>query len=179
MLPPFSFVTAPQSGPQKGHAMKIVRRFLPLLALAAFAGCSTIDNAQVDLIPPEIGLRQLGGPGIAGSQVTGPMSVNLRLTVHNPSLETITLKRVDFATVGQGAYTVANASRPFGKTIGPDQTIEVETWVPADAESTIVGANGPVTMRVTAFFGSEVGQFRKVYTINMNTEISPLPKPVD
>ncbi|MBI2212725.1 MAG: hypothetical protein HYU52_03690 [Acidobacteria bacterium] len=157
--------------------MKIVRMLFPFLAIAAIAGCSSIDNAKVDLIPPEIGLRQLGGPGIAGSQVTGPLSVNLRLTVFNPSLETITLKRVDFSTIGQGAYTVSGASRPFGKTIGPDQTIEVETWLPATAESTIVGANGPVTMRVTAFFGSEVGQFRKVYTINMNTEISPLPKP--
>jgi hypothetical protein len=32
-------------------------------------------------------------------------------------------------------------------------------------------------MRVTAFFDSEVGQFRKVYTINMNTDLNPNPKP--
>lgn len=177
MLPPFSFVTAPQSGPQKGNAMKIGRLLLPLLAMVAIAACSSIDNAQVELIPPEVGLRQLGGPGLAGSQVTGPLSVAMRLTVHNPSLETITLKRVDFATVGQGAYAVAGVSRPFGKAIGPDQTIELDTWVPAVSEGTIIGNNGPVTMRVTAFFDSEVGQFRKVYTINMNTDLNPNPKP--
>jgi hypothetical protein len=157
--------------------MKLVRMFLPLLASAAIAACSTIDNAEVDLIPPEIALRQLGGPGLAGSQVTGAISVNMRLTVRNPSMETITLKRVDFATIGQGAYAVANVSRPFGKTIGPDQTIELDTWVPADSEGSIIGNNGPVTMRVTAFFDSEVGQFRKVYTINMNTDLNPNPKP--
>jgi hypothetical protein len=159
--------------------MKLVRIFLPFLAIAALGGCSTIDNAKVDLIPPEIGLRQLGGPGLAGSQVTGPLSVNLRLTVRNPSQEPITLKRVDFVTIGQGAYTVAGASRPFDKVISPDQTIELETWVPAESEGSIIGNNGPVTMRVTAFFGSAVGQFRKVYTINMNTDLNPNPKPVD
>ena len=177
MLPPFSFWTAPQSGPQKGHDMKIHRLLLPLLAIAAVAACSSIDNAPVELIPPEIGLRQLGGPGLAGSQVTGPISINVRLTVRNPSAETLTLKRVDFATVGQGSYYVSGASRPFGKSIGPDQTIELDTWLPADSEGSIIGNNGPVTMRVTAFFDSEVGQFRKVYTINMNTDLNPNPKP--
>jgi len=159
--------------------MKLTRMIIPLLAVAALAGCSSMDNAKVDLIPPELGLRQLGGPGLAGSQVTGPISVNLRVTVFNPSGETITLKRVDFATIGQGAYNITNASRPFGKAIGPDQKIEVDTWLPADSEGSIVGNNGPVTMRVTAFFGSEVGQFRKVYTINLNTDLSPLGKPID
>jgi len=53
--------------------MKLARVFFPFLAIAALAGCSSIDNAKVDLIPPEIALRQLGGPGLAGSQVTGPL----------------------------------------------------------------------------------------------------------
>lgn len=159
--------------------MKLVRMLVPFLAVATLAGCSSIDNAEVDLIPPEVGLRQLGGPGLAGSHVSGPLSVNLRLTVFNPSGETITLKRVDFSTVTQGAYTVSNVSRPFEKVIGPNQGIELDTWIPANAEESIVGNNGPVTMRVTAFFGSEVGQFRKVYTINVNTDLSPNPKPVD
>jgi len=159
--------------------MKLVRVFLPFLAIAALSGCSSIDNAKVNLIPPEVGLRQMGGPGLAGSQVTGPLSVNLRLTVFNPSQEPITLKRVDFSTIGQGAYIVAGASRPFNALISPDKTIEVDTWVPAESEGSIIGNNGPVTMRVTAFFGSDVGQFRKVYTINMNTDLNPNPKPKD
>jgi len=159
--------------------MKLARVFFPFLAIAALAGCSSIDNAKVDLIPPEIALRQLGGPGLAGSQVTGPLSVNLQLTVRNPSQETITLKRVDFSTIGQGAYIVPGASRPFNKEIPADQTIELQTWVPAESQGSIIGNNGPVTMRVTAFFGSDVGQFRKVYTINLNTDLNPNPKPVD
>lgn len=159
--------------------MKLTRMIVPFLAVAALAGCSTIDNAEVDLIPPELAMRQLGGPGLAGSQVTGPISVNFRVAVFNPSSETISLKRLNFSTVGQGAYEIVNASRPFEKTIGPDQTIEVETWLPANSEGSIIGNNGPVTMRVTAYFGSEVGQFRKVYTINVNTDLSPLGKPTD
>ncbi len=159
--------------------MRLTRMIIPFLAITALAGCSTMDNAKVDLIPPELALRQLGGPGVAGNQVTGPISVNFRVTVFNPSSETITLKRLDFSTIGQGAYAISSASRPFGKTIAPDQKIEVETWLPAVSEGSIIGNNGPVTMRVTAFFGSDVGQFRKVYTINVNTDLSPLGKPVD
>ncbi|MGK2858662.1 MAG: hypothetical protein ACSLFQ_15785 [Thermoanaerobaculia bacterium] len=159
--------------------MRLTRMIIPFLALAALAGCSTIDNAKVDLIPPELALRQLGGPGLAGSQVTGPMSVNFRIAVYNPSGETITLKRLNFSTIGQGAYEIENASRPFENAIGPDQTIEVETWLPANSEGSIIGNNGPVTMRVTAYFDSEVGQFRKVYTINVNTDLSPMGKPTD
>jgi len=159
--------------------MRLTRMIIPFLAVAARAGCSSIDNAQVDCIPHEIALRQLGGPGLAGSQVTGGVSVNFRVSVYNPSGETITLKRLDFATIGQGAYNVAGASRPFGKTLVPDQRIELDTWLPADSEGSIIGNNGPVTMRVTAFFDSEVGQFRKVYTINVNTDLNPNPKPVD
>jgi len=158
--------------------MKLYRMLFPFLAVAALAGCSSVDNAVVDLIPPEVALRQLGGPGLAGSHVTGPISVNFRLTVFNPSGETITLKRVDFSTITQGAYTIANASRPFEKPILPNQTIELDTWLGANSDETIIGNNGPVTMRVTAYFDSEVGQFRKVYTINVNTDLSPNPKPV-
>lgn len=159
--------------------MKLVRILLPFLAIGALTGCSSVDNAKVELIPPELSLRQLGGPGLAGSQVTGGISINLRLTVRNPSQETITLKRVDFVTVGQGAYTVPGASRPFGTAIGPDKTVELNTWVPAESDGSIIGNNGPVTMRVTAFFGSDIGQFRKVYMINLNTDLNPNPKPVD
>jgi hypothetical protein len=157
--------------------MQLLRRVLPVLVIVALAACGSIDNAKVDLIPPELALRQLGGPGLAGSQVTGAISVNVRVSVFNPSQEPITLKRVDFATVGQGAYSVSNVSRPFGKAIAPDQTIEVDTWLPAFSEGSIIGNNGPVTMRVTAFFDSDVGQFRKVYTINLNTDLNPNPKP--
>jgi len=105
--------------------------------------------------------------------------VNSPLPVRTPATETIALKRVDFSTIGQGAYIVPGASRPFNKEIPADQTIELQTWVPAESQGSIIGNNGPVTMRVTAFFGSDLGQFRKVYTINMNTDLNPNPKPVD
>lgn len=151
------------------------------LAFLVFVSCSggISSTVPVGIIPPELEIRQLGGTGIAASQVSGPTPVNFRVQVFNPSSEDIELQRVEFQTVGSGAYTISNTSRPFDKTIVSGKTIQVDTWVGAYAESTILGANGPVTMRVTAYFKSPFGTFKQVYTKEVNRDLSPLPKPND
>ena len=158
--------------------MRTIRCFVPALLVLA-AGCSTIDNAKVDLIPPEIQVQQVGGPGVAGSHVSGGLSVNFKIRVFNPGGEAVTLQRLDFSTIASGAYTIQGASRPFDAKIAPGQFVELQAWIPAEAEDTIIGVNGPVTLRVSAFFDSAVGKFRKVYTLNINTDHSPMPKKPD
>ncbi len=155
--------------------MRVFRYLVPALVVV-LAACSSVDNAKVDLIPPEIQVQQVGGPGIAGSQSTGPISVNFKIRVFNPSGEEITLQRLDFSTVASGAYTISGASRPFNAKIEPGRFVELQAWIPAEAEDTIIGSNGPVTLRVNAFFDSAVGKFKKIYTLNINTDLSPLPK---
>ena len=61
-----------------------------------------------------------------------------------------------------GAYSVEQTSRPFSLTVKPDAFETADFWVPAVADSTILGANGPVTMRVIAHFDSPVGQFDEI-----------------
>jgi hypothetical protein len=150
-----------------------------LFAVLVLAGCSaSIDSKPpVGIIPPELAIRQLGGAGVAASQVTGPTPVNFRIQVYNPSSEDIELQRVELQTVGYGAYTISNASRPFDKPIPSNKTIEVDTWISAYANDTIIGVNGPATLRVTAYFKSPFGAFKQVYTKEVNRDLSPLPKP--
>lgn len=152
-----------------------------LLGLAILAGCASgiSSTPPVGVIPPELEIRQLGGTGIAASQASGPTPVNFRIQVFNPSSEDIELQRIEFQTIGYGAYTIGNASRPFEKAIPSNKTIEVDTWVGAYANDTIIGVNGPATLRVTAYFKSPFGTFKQIYTKDVNRDLSPNPKPND
>ncbi|HEY8712604.1 MAG TPA: hypothetical protein VIM68_07005, partial [Thermoanaerobaculia bacterium] len=81
----------------------------------------------------------------------------------------ITLKQVNVVSIGYGAYDVPSTSRPFKALIQADQTQVVDFWVPANIQNTsLVGANGPVTLRVTAFFDSPDGQFQQVVVQQVN-----------
>jgi hypothetical protein len=156
-------------------------RFLTVLGALCLAGCQTAVRASVPvgIIPPELSIRQLGGSAIAASQMSGPTPVNFRIQVFNPSSEDIELQRVEFQTIGYGAYSIGNASRPFDKAIPSNQTVEVDAWVAATASDTIIGVNGPATLRVTAYFKSPFGTFKQIYTKEVNRDLSPNPKPND
>jgi len=158
--------------------MRTRLRLVSLTVLLLAACTSSIDSKPpVGIIPPELEIRQLGGSGVAASQVSGPTPVNFRIQVFNPSSEDIELQRVEFQTVGYGAYTISNTSRPFDKPLPSNKTIEVDTWIGAFANDTIIGVNGPATLRVTAYFKSPFGVFKQVYTKEVNRDLSPLPKP--
>ncbi len=157
--------------------MKKVKLGLLIGGLLILSACSSaITSADgVGLIPPELKIRQLGGPGVLANQLGGPTPVNFEIQVYNPSGETIELERIDLQTLGIGAYTISNASRPFDKPIPSDKTITVTTWVGAIAGDTIIGVNGPATLRITAYFSSEFGKFKQIYTQNVNTRLDPTP----
>jgi hypothetical protein len=155
-----------------------IRRAIVVLAVAGLAACSSAvsSTAPTGMIPPELEIRQLGGAAPAASQVTGPVPVNFRIQVFNPSSEDIELQRVELQTIGYGAFTINNASRPFDKPIPSGSRVEVETWIGAVANDTIIGINGPATLRVTAYFKSPFGVFKQVYTKDVNRDLSPMPK---
>ncbi|HEY3054136.1 MAG TPA: hypothetical protein VGK04_12190, partial [Thermoanaerobaculia bacterium] len=70
---------------------------------------------------------------------------------------------------GYGAYNVTQTSRPFKTLIQPDHTEAVQFWVPAYIDNaSLVGANGPVTLRVVAQFDSPVGQFQQIVVQQVN-----------
>lgn len=155
-----------------------IRRIVLVVVLVGLAACSSAvsSTAPSGIIPPELEIRQLGGAAPAASQVTGPVPVNFRIQVFNPSGEDIELQRVELQTLGYGAFTISNASRPFDKPIPSGTTVEVDTWVGAVANDTIIGVNGPATLRVTAYFKSPFGTFKQIYTKEVNRDLSSMPK---
>jgi hypothetical protein len=146
--------------------------------VAFLVACSSgiSSSPPTGLIPPELDIRQLGGSAPAASQMTGPIPVNFRIRIHNPSGEDLELQRIELQTIGYGAFTISNASRPFDKPVASGSTVDVETWAPAVANDTIIGVNGPATLRVTAYFKSPFGVFKQIYTREVNRDLSPMPK---
>ncbi|HET7705109.1 MAG TPA: hypothetical protein VFM36_03420 [Thermoanaerobaculia bacterium] len=152
-----------------------MRKSLIVLAVLTFAvSCAStrsdsgLGNAKVAVIKPEIELAQISSIPQAARHVEGGIPVHFALRVSNRFGEPITLKSVNLQSVGVGAYDVS-ATRPFKTQIQPDAEETVEFWMPANVGmSTIVGANGPVTLRATLYFDSPVGQFQEVVIRQVN-----------
>lgn len=151
------------------------RSLLVVAALTFAVSCSSmrsdsgLGNTKVSIIKPEIDIAQISSVPQAARHVEGGIPVHFAMRVANRFGETITLKSVNLQSVGVGAYDVASTSRPFKTKIQPDQEETVEFWVPANVGmSTIVGANGPVTLRATLYFDSPVGQFQEVIIRQVN-----------
>ncbi len=146
-----------------------------IIAVLLAGGCASmksdsgLGSAKVSLIRPDVQLSQLSTVPAAARHVEGGLPIQYRLRIGNRSGEPITLKRVTLQSMGSGAYDVPTTSRPFTKLIPPDQFEIVEFWVAANvSNSTIMGANGPVTLRATLQFDSPVGQFQEVVVQQVN-----------
>jgi hypothetical protein len=145
---------------QKRIALSLSFAALLLAGCASSKSDSGLGKAKVKLADPEMLLQQISTVPSAARHVEGGIPVHYRLRVSNRAGEPITLKRIDLVSLGEGAYRLPGTSRPFQNVIQPDHYDVVEFWVPAVVEDvTILGANGPVTLRLTAHFDSPVGQF--------------------
>jgi hypothetical protein len=141
---------------------------LSLLLLTA-AGCASsrsdsgLGNATAKLADPEILVKQISTVPSAARHVEGGLPVRYVVRISNRSGEPITLKRIDAVSLGEGAYRLPSVSRPFNKQIQPEHYEQVDFWAPAFIDNaTITGANGPVTLRLTTYFDSPVGQFQNI-----------------
>lgn len=126
------------------------------------------ENGTARLIPPDFVVRQIGGPSYAARHVTGPITVNLQIDVINKSAETLKVDHIRLETVGEGAYTIRPETRSFGKSVEPNKMTTLEVWLSGEAQDTILGNSGPVTIRGTAYFDSEYGKFQKVFMQQLN-----------
>jgi hypothetical protein len=111
---------------------------------------------------------------VAARHTDGGISNQYAMRVENRADEPITLRRVTVQSISDGAYYVSPTSRPFEVAIEPAQKEDVQFWVAARPGGSIVGANGPVTMRVTCQFDSPSGKFQHIVmqTVNDRTSIS-------
>ena len=136
-----------------------MKRLVAVLALLLIAGCASQRTAIAD---PEITIAQLSSTPTIAEHVTGGMPVHFRLTVTNTAQFPITLKRSELQSIGTGGYDVAPAAHPFNLVIAPGATESVEFWVPANASTSVAGANGAVALRVTTEYDSPSGGFQSV-----------------
>lgn len=155
---------------------------LSLVLLGACAsGTNTTDattntsdreaSSGANSVEPTIEIVQTSGVPPAARHVRGGISVQYALRVGNPGAEAITLKRVSVQTVTDGAYIVRH-SLPFDVAIAASEREIVRFWAPAQTGNSVVGANGPVTLRVTCEFDGPGGRFQEVVTRVVNASAS-------
>lgn len=145
-----------------------LRPFAPL-RVTSFAclliGCASAAPQQKTppLIEPEIHISQLSNLADAAVHISGGISVHYRVDVLNRANVPITIKRIDLISLGEGAYTLRPTSYPFDKALGPGEVTALEFWVPAVIENpTIIGANGPVSLRVTTQYDTPSGHSQSI-----------------
>jgi hypothetical protein len=142
---------------------------LSATACASMKSDSGLGRARVNVIKPEILISQTSEMPAAARHMQGAIPIQYAMRVANRSAETITLKRVTVQSMGMGAYRIDATGRPFDTLIQPDEYQIVEFWVPANVvDNTIMGANGPVTLRATLQFDSPVGQFQEIVVQQVN-----------
>lgn len=154
---------------------KTTKSTLALVALFGLSSCASMQSdsgkgaASVNIPKPDMQIQQLSSVPVAAAHIEGGLPVQYALAVQNHASGPITLKQVNVTSMGYGAYDVPSTSRPFKAVIQPDQTQIVDFWVPANISNTsLVGANGPVTLRVTATFDSPDGQFQHIVVQQVN-----------
>lgn len=144
-----------------------MRQFLAA-SLLLLAACGTSRGNAAKTIKPEIQIVQTSSVPQVARFEQGPLNVRYAVRVTNPSAETITLKRVTVQSMSEGAYHVGPHSTPFNVVIAPDQHQDVAISAPARTGMSLVGANGPVSLRVTAEFDSAAGKFQHIVTRVVN-----------
>jgi hypothetical protein len=142
-------------------------RRLAALMVIAFVACATDNTGKIP--DPDFALVQLTQMPEVARNVTGGFPVQYRLHVENHASIPITLKRVNVQSVGLGAYDVPSTTRPFDLAVPPEKSVAVDFFIPVIiTQPTILGANGPVTLRGVVTFDSEWGAFQKTFLLQAN-----------
>ncbi|HYS55862.1 MAG TPA: hypothetical protein VER58_19040 [Thermoanaerobaculia bacterium] len=128
------------------------------------------DSKKAALDEPQIQITQLSNIAEAARHMTGNISVQYRVDVENRAKVPITLKRIDIVSLGAGAYNLRPTSAPFSEQLNPGETRAVQIWAPAFIDNpTIIGANGPVTVRATVYYDSPLGTSQSIVVQQVNT----------
>ncbi len=137
-------------------------------ALLLAAAC-TSSRATAPVTSPEIRIAQTTGVPAAARHIAGPITVRYGVRIANRATEPITLKQISVQSVSSGAYDVRPQSKPFNEVIAPNTSKTVEMWVNGNiADPTILGANGPVSLRLLVHFDSPKGEFDEVVVQPVN-----------
>jgi hypothetical protein len=97
----------------------------------------------------------------------GPVSIQYRLEVRNPTSEPVTLRSLRLESIGPGAYTIHTTSTPLKLQLGPNESraVTISAW--GRARGGFLSADEPVTIQGTAYFNSPSGPFVKLFNENI------------
>ncbi|HMC21587.1 MAG TPA: hypothetical protein VKL19_07055 [Thermoanaerobaculia bacterium] len=128
-------------------------------------GCASAapDSNKAPSSEPEILITQLSNVAEAARHISGGISVQYRVDITNRAKEPITIKRIDVISLGAGAYTLRPTSTPFNARLNPGESQALQFWASAFIDDpTILGANGPVTLRVTVYYDTPAGSTQSI-----------------
>jgi len=154
----------------EGRRLRNVLLHFCLLLFAFCLSCSAAPKQKTaPLTEPEIRIVQLSNLAEAATHMSGSISVHYRVDVLNGANVPVTVKRIDVITLGEGAYTLRPTSTPFDKALNPGEGAALEFWAPAVIlDPTIVGANGPVSLRVTMQYDTPTSHSQTIVVQQVN-----------
>ena len=123
-------------------------------------------------VEPEIHLSQLSNVSDVARHISGSISVQFRVDIGNRANVPITIKRIEVISLGVGAYTLRATSYPFDARLNAGEATALQFWVPANIDDpTIIGANGPVSVRLTLQYETPAGMTQSIVV----QQVHPLP----
>ncbi len=136
---------------------------LAVPAALLVVACATQNATAPSQNEPEIHISQLSNVSDAARHISGGISVQYRVDVTNRLKDAITLRRIDLISLGSGAYTLRPTSYPFDKQLMAGESTALQFWAPAVIDDvTIVGANGPVSLRLTLQYDTPAGRTQSI-----------------
>jgi len=138
-----------------------MRNAAVLLFAFVFVACSSSSTPKANIIQPEVDLLQVIGPAEL-NYPRGVADLKFEVEIENRSGEPITLKRVELASIGTGAYLLRRDFHVYNETISPHTTRSVTVWAKAQIYGGTISEQEPVRVRGVLHFESPVGPFHSV-----------------
>jgi len=98
----------------------------------------------------------------------GPVNIQYRVAITNPTNQPLTLTRLDLQTLGPGAYSLRTNSTPMNLKVAPNATTAYQISVWGYARGGYLAQGEPVTIRGTAYFKGQSGSFVRLFTQNIS-----------
>ena len=148
-----------------------MKRFCTLVTVVLLlAGCASGTGGGSDASDAskvKIRIQQLDNEN--GYDFVRARSVNIRYALYatNTTASPVTLSRVEFRTIGTGAYSLAPTSASLNIPIGPTETIRTVISAWGNSQGGNAGSKEPVTLHGTAYLTGLTGPFVQIFTENL------------
>ena len=135
-------------------------------AVLLLAGCASSSQSS----GPDVAvhLQQVSGPPDV-YYFAGPVNIQYRVSITNPTSDPLTLTRLDLQTFGPGAYSLRTEATPMNLKVPQNSAASYLISVWGRARGGFLNSTEPVTIRGTAYFRDEVTKkpFVRLFTENV------------